>query len=98
MPVPKQAGRRGRPFRRVRAAVLAASDVCWLCGHGGSDSVDHVIPRAVCIAMEWLHLLNDPSNLRPAHHLPCGTCGVRCNRQRGTGMAKRKPGAKSRDW
>ena len=62
---------------RARVAVLAASDVCWLCGHVGADQADHVLPRA-------LGGPSTPANLRPAHgSAPCSTCGVRCNQVRG---------------
>lgn len=98
MRVAKEAGRHGRPWRRVRASVLARSTVCWLCGHGGADSVDHIIPRAVAIAMGEHRLLNDEANLAPAHHQPCPDCGVRCNRKRGTGTAKPSTPLQSRPW
>ena len=94
----KHAGRHGRPFRRARAQVLAASTVCWLCGHDGSDSVDHVIPRWLCLATGQDKLLNDVSNLAPAHHMPCPECGQRCNRKRGTGTGKRTTAGQSRQW
>ncbi len=47
-----------------RASVLRVSDVCWICGRPGADSVDHVIPvaRGGTDAFE---------NLRPAHLNPC---------------------------
>lgn len=70
-------GRGGRPWRRARAQVLARSTVCWVCGHDGADSADHVTPLA---------LGGDPldlDNLAPAHHEPCPTCGRRCNAARG---------------
>src|SRR5262249_7169485 len=43
--------RRGSPaargldatYRRNRAAVLASSDVCHLCGLGGADTADHLV-------------------------------------------------------
>lgn len=58
-----------RTYRANRAAVLAVSDVCWLCGEPGSDTVDHVVP--------WSKGGSDaPSNLRPAHRS--------CNSARGT--------------
>lgn len=66
-----------RQWREVRARVLKASDLCHICGHAGSDAVDHLIPVAKGGT-------NDPSNLRPAHHVdPCGTCGLRCNLVKG---------------
>lgn len=59
----------GHRWQQVRRKVLDACDVCWLCGHRGADSVDHVIP----ISKGGAHL--DPANLRPAH--------VSCNSKRG---------------
>lgn len=63
----KTDGRCNRPFRRARAEVLSQSDVCWLCGHIGADTVDHVIPLRVLRETGQMHLANDASNLRPAH-------------------------------
>ncbi len=75
-------GRDGRPWRRRRKAVLEASDVCWICGHAGADSVDHLEP---------LSRDGDPldlDNLAPAHHQPCPTCRRRCNASRGVASAR----------
>lgn len=83
-PPPRYPSATGRPWRRARAAVLARSTLCWLCGHGGADSVDHVIPRSRGGS------LLDPSNLRPAH--------LRCNIQRGNKPAVDTPPPRSRDW
>ena len=54
----------GREAARIRARVLRESDVCWICGQPGADSVDHVVPRSKGGG-------NEPSNLRPAHLFPC---------------------------
>ncbi len=78
-PEPRPKTTRGRPWRRARAAVLAVSDVCWICSHAGADSVDHV--QAVARGGDLL----DPANLAPAHDSPCPTCGRRCNASRGAG-------------
>lgn len=59
----------GRRWRTVRARVLRASTVCWLCGEDGADSVDHVVPVSLGGPVF------DPVNLRPAH--------LDCNRRRG---------------
>ncbi len=69
--------RTGRPARTARAQVLAASRICLVCGHDGSDSTDHIIP---------LDRGGDSSvnNQAPCHHLPCPTCAQRCNRAKGT--------------
>jgi 5-methylcytosine-specific restriction protein A len=59
-----------RAWRRIRARILKVSDVCHICGQPGADSVDHVIPLAGGGT-------NDPSNLRPAHHLAEPRCNLR---------------------
>ena len=63
-----------RAIRGRNKRVLAASDVCHLCGHAGADAVDHIVPLAK----------GGPDtlpNLAPAHHFePCPTCGIKCNR------------------
>ena len=89
-------GRRSWTWRKVRAAVLAQSTICWLCGHDGADSADHLYPRWWCLQTGRIDLLEDPANLAPAHHQPCPTCEQRCNRRRGTG--KREPSTGSRQW
>lgn len=67
----------GSARQRRNRAILAASDVCHICGHPGSDEVDHV--KALARGGS-----EDPSNLRPAHgQEPCSTCGEKCNRSKG---------------
>lgn len=71
----KRIGGRTRQHRNAR--VLAASDVCHICGHSGSDEVDHVVALARGGSEDY-------SNLRPAHgQQPCPTCGIKCNRAKG---------------
>jgi 5-methylcytosine-specific restriction endonuclease McrA len=77
-------GRKGRPWRRLRAEVLASSDVCWLCGLPGANTVDHVLPLS-----QFPELAHDRSNLAPAHH--------RCNSSKGA-STMRTPTAASRRW
>lgn len=84
-------GRSGRPWQRVRLQVLAASTVCWICGHPGSTTVDHV--KALALGGSLL----DPANLRPAHGVEgCSTCGRKCNSSRGTRPVA--PPVRSRNW
>ena len=66
----KRLSGRARMARNRR--ILAQSDVCHICGHSGSDAVDHVNPFVVSRD-------ESPANLRPAHHAACPTCGRKCN-------------------
>jgi hypothetical protein len=101
--MPRSKGREGRPWRRVKAEVLAASDVCWLCGHSGARTVDHDPP------LHWLEANGldprDPQYLRVAHGSgsnvrpnPCPTCGRYCNQAKGGSLAPVVPVIHSRDW
>ena len=67
----------GRKRQQRNARILSASDVCHICGHTKADAVDHVI------ALARGGSDTDPANLRPAHHLPCPTCGHKCNLEKG---------------
>lgn len=65
-------------YRKLRALVLAHSDVCIMCGHTGSQAVDHVIPVARGGARKSL------GNLAPIHGVDgCPTCGRKCNNDKG---------------
>lgn len=81
--VAASSGRKGRRWRRVRGDVLAASTVCWLCGHEGAGSVDHDPPLR---ELRRLRLdPEDPRYLKPAHGAlsRCPTCGKACNEVKG---------------
>lgn len=89
-------GRCGRPWRRARAALLAESTVCWLCGHEGAQDADHDPP------LKQLEALGiDPTDLRylkPAHGATgCPTCGRKCNQEKGA-RAGKPPTVNSRAW
>lgn len=64
-------GRSGTPeFQRNRPIVLAASDVCGLCGHRGARTVDHIIPKPRWPRDLYGKLLpgfDGLGNLQPAH-------------------------------
>jgi 5-methylcytosine-specific restriction endonuclease McrA len=82
-----------RRYRKALREIQATGPTCWLCGHGGSDSIDHVIPASVAP-----DLRADPANWRPAHGVRgCPVCGVRCQQVRGASLTpKRSP--RSRRW
>lgn len=95
----RKGGPTGRPWRRLRAAVLAASDVCVLCGHPGSGDVHHFTARSLGGG------LLDPANVGPAHGAlsPCPWCQVACNQAAGvTGHVpprqKKAAPVYTRDW
>jgi hypothetical protein len=63
--------------KRFRELVFGTyGSTCWLCGHPGADTVDHVKPRA----MGGTDTLD---NLRPAHGF--------CNTGRGAGALSSPP-------
>jgi len=65
-------------YKRNRRALLEANDVCVICGHGGADEADHIIP--VARGGDRMSL----DNLQPAHCVRgCPTCGRKCNRDKG---------------
>ena len=90
--MPRHPGRSGHAWRQVRAAVLATSDICWLCGKPGANSVDHIISLKAMRSLppaEQRSLALNPANLRPAH--------FRCNSARGARTAVPQ-GTPSRVW
>ena len=62
-----------RRWRELRAQILAASNICGVCGQPGADAVDHKTPIARGGAQY------DPNNLQPVHH----DVEPRCNRIKG---------------
>lgn len=80
----RSAGRKGRPWRRIRAQVIADhAGICYLCGHPGAGDADHVIPLAQWRAQGGHP--EDPANLRPAHGAlsRCKVCARACNQMKG---------------
>jgi hypothetical protein len=82
-------------YRRNRAIVLAASDVCGICGHSGAATADHITPD------KWwprdaygvrLPGFDDVTNLQPSHGTMgrtgrvnrCPVCGKLCNQVKST--------------
>jgi hypothetical protein len=82
----------GHRYRMARAAVLAASDTCWWCGHPGAAEADHVVPRSVDREQD----VADPAGMAPIHGTtcPCPVCPPRdgkprcCNQERSNRMIK----------
>ena len=61
-----------RAIRERNRRILAASDLCHVCGEPGADAVDHVTPIAQGGPdADW--------NLRPIHHRTPNSQGIRCN-------------------
>lgn len=61
-----------RAKRAENQRILAASNICHICGEPGADAVDHVIPLA-------RGGLDIASNKKPAHH----NVEPKCNRVKG---------------
>jgi len=79
-------GRSSRAWKRLRLRVLEQSDVCWLCGQAGADTVDHIVPLSIAP-----HLGESPDNVAPAHRS--------CNSKRGARMPTgARPLPTSRAW
>ncbi len=57
----------GRPWRRLRATILAGHPVCAICRTRVATTVDHIVP----VSLGGPEL--DPANCRPA----CGPCNYR---------------------
>ena len=79
-----------RKGQAENARILAASNICHLCGEAGADGVDHVMPIARGGA-------DEPWNKKPAHHNTPNSRGIYCNRAK----SDRLPDARlttSRDW
>lgn len=81
-------------FRQMRARLLAESDTCLWCGHGGADAADHIVP----VSRGGTRL--DPDNLAPIHGVDgCPVCGRKCNNEKGDKLPSEVPRlVTSRDW
>lgn len=71
-------------YRKARAALLARSTTCWICGREGADTADHVVP--LIDGGHPTSLLN----MRPAHRS--------CNSRRGANRATVSTVQTSRTW
>ncbi|GII89639.1 hypothetical protein Ssi03_76290 [Sphaerisporangium siamense] len=81
-------------YRKTRARILATSTVCIVCGHGGSDAVDHIV------AVKRGGARLDPQNMAPIHGVDgCPVCLRKCNNEKGDKpLAEVRRLVTSRDW
>jgi hypothetical protein len=67
---------RGEKLQKLRQRVFATyGDICWLCGGGEADTIDHVIPLSDGGD-------DDIENLRPAHGKKSASCVGNYSRKR----------------
>ena len=79
-------GRTTASWRRLRLRVLEISDICWLCGQPGADTLDHIVPLSIAP-----DLAESADNVAPAHRS--------CNSRRGARAAiEARPLPTSRAW
>lgn len=89
--MPRSRGRTGRPWRRLRLAILANSNTCTLC----HQPIDHTIPYPHPMSPTVHHLTPlahggpelDPANCAAAHKI--------CNERQG---ARPTTTVRSREW
>lgn len=65
------------PHHKTLRILAAHHRVCYLCGHGDAEQVDHLVPWS-----EWTDpeiSVHHHSNLAPLHGEPCPTCGQQCH-------------------
>lgn len=100
--MPRDAGRSGAAWRRVRSQVLAQATVCSICGRAldfeapprsrWAPSADHMVSNKTTRRLDEVtrrQMALDPSNLRPTHY--------GCNSRRGAGQ-RRVVRKTSRRW
>jgi 5-methylcytosine-specific restriction endonuclease McrA len=86
----------GKLYDQLKRLVLYASGyICHLCGHGGANSIDHLIPLSWGIVSAW-----DLTNWRAAHGggVVCPVCGIECNSAKGNRGQARPALNTSRRW
>lgn len=88
-------GRSTRRWRKIRAATLADSTICIVCGHSGADTADHIQARST-----HPELAETRSNTAPIHGVDgCPTCLRKCNNEKGARpLADVVQLDTSRDW
>lgn len=98
MPRPGRRGdhRHTRAYRKQREIMFKIyGTTCHLCGHGGADTADHLVPVSLSAHRS---LPVTYHSLRPAHGVKgCTTCGVKCNQARGNSTRMQRLRT-SEDW
>lgn len=87
-----------RVTNAIQWVITRDHGTCWLCGHQGANSLDHILPVKDYPALEWTR-----TNWRAAHLGKAGTndgcqhpgCTCTGNRARGTRPHTAPP---TRDW
>ena len=96
-----------RAYRKALRQVQATGPICHICGHPGSDSLDHALPASL-----YPELAGEPSNWRPAHGIRGCAQGPpnpstdrrrrgqprRCNQQRSNKLTLPTQTRRSRAW
>lgn len=91
---PGRTGPKAWWYRTARLRFLASFPVCWSCGHGGADVIDHYFPASTHPQYAY-----EPWNWRPSHgNTGCPVCGVKCNRVRSTTPGPPVGSPRSRRW
>lgn len=105
-------GTGNRRYRTNRAILLARDQICGICGHGGAQTADHIVPDPL-----WprdsdgkrLPGFDELDNLQPAHGTMgagrgrqnrCPVCLRLCNQSKGDGRRRlpKAPRVTSRVW
>jgi 5-methylcytosine-specific restriction endonuclease McrA len=96
-----------RAYRKALALVQATGPTCHICGHPGSDSLDHRLSASL-----YPELRGDPANWVPCHGINgCPYCPPntsrdkrrngqpqRCNQAKGNKLELPRPPVTSRRW
>jgi hypothetical protein len=60
--MPRPGWNGARVTAAIRWVITRDHGICWLCGHNGATSLDHIHPASTHPELEWT-----PTNWRAAH-------------------------------
>jgi hypothetical protein len=96
MPRPTWNGR--RVTAAIRWVIARDSGICWLCGHPGANSCDHILPVKDFPELEWQRTNWKAAHLHKAGTQGgCTTPGCQCPGNKGRGT-KPHTAPSSRRW